>query len=150
MTPFISAGNVNLQYVFFENYVDFCHPNHPDCVTGVTCSDCNDGFNPNLEVACNMVVFSDSFFVGTKNPELPSRLNVKPNPSNGLFELSVSNANPMQTSTVKILNMTGLSLQQFEWKGNAMQLDLSAYPKGMYLLMVQTPEKNEVLKLIVQ
>jgi hypothetical protein len=31
-----------------------------------------------------------------------------------------------------------------------MQLDLSAYPKGMYLLMVQTPEKNEVLKLIVQ
>jgi hypothetical protein len=79
-----------------------------------------------------------------------SYLAVKPNPGNGLFELSVSKANPTQTSSVKTLNMTGLPLQQFEWKGNAMQLDLSAYPKGLYLLMVQTPEKNEMLKLIVQ
>jgi hypothetical protein len=150
MTPFISAGSVNLEYVFFENYVDYCHPNHPDCVTGVTCPNCDDGFNPNLEVACNLVVFSDDFFVGTKNPEPVSRLNVKPNPSSGLFELTVSNANQMQTSTIRILNMTGLLLQQSEWNGKAMQLDLSDYPKGMYLLMVQTPEKNEVLKLIVQ
>ena len=150
MTPFISAGNVNLQYVFFENYVDFCHPNHPDCVTGVTCSDCNDGFNPNLEVACNLVVFSDNYFVGIKDPAVVSQLTVKPNPSTGLFELSVSGAPEMKNSSARLLNMTGVLLRQFEWNGNAMQLDLSSYPKGMYLLMVQTPEKNEVLKLIVQ
>jgi hypothetical protein len=75
---------------------------------------------------------------------------VKPNPSNGLFELSVSGPAEMQPSSVKILSMTGLLLQQFEWKGSAVQIDLSAYPKGMYLLMVQTPEMHEVKKLVVQ
>ncbi len=62
MTPFISAESVNLQYVFFEQYVDLCHPNHPDCISGVTCPDCNDGYNPNLEVACNLVLFSNTNF----------------------------------------------------------------------------------------
>ncbi|NLN96111.1 MAG: hypothetical protein GX128_08085 [Bacteroidales bacterium] len=60
MNPFIANGNIDLKYVFYEGYVDYCHPNHPDCITGVTCSDCDDGFNPQLEVACYLVLHSNS------------------------------------------------------------------------------------------
>ena len=65
MTPFVSGGNIELGYIFDEDYVDYCHPNHPDCVTGVTCSDCNAGFNPHLIVACNLISFSNSPFLNT-------------------------------------------------------------------------------------
>jgi len=59
ITPYIADENIDMGYVFYEDYVDYCHPNHPDCVTGVTCSDCDAGFNPHLIVACNLVTFSD-------------------------------------------------------------------------------------------
>lgn len=62
MNPFVAGSNITLKYVFYEQYVDLCHPNHPNCITGVTCADCNDGFNPQLEVACNLVVFSNTHF----------------------------------------------------------------------------------------
>ncbi|MBI9037097.1 MAG: T9SS type A sorting domain-containing protein [Bacteroidales bacterium] len=65
MTQYVAGGSVELGYVFDEDYVDYCHPNHPDCVTGVTCSDCDDGFNPHLVVACNLVSFSDVPFLNT-------------------------------------------------------------------------------------
>jgi hypothetical protein len=59
LSPYVPQDNIVLGYVFFKDYVDLCHPNHPDCVTGVTCDDCDDGFNPHLIVACNLVSFSD-------------------------------------------------------------------------------------------
>lgn len=62
MNPFVAGSNLTLKYVFYEQYIDLCHPNHPNCITGVTCSDCSDGFNPQLEVACNLVVFSNTHF----------------------------------------------------------------------------------------
>ena len=39
LTPYISQGSIDMDYVFYENYVDYCHPNHPACVTGVICAD---------------------------------------------------------------------------------------------------------------
>ncbi|MEO8148300.1 MAG: LamG-like jellyroll fold domain-containing protein, partial [Bacteroidia bacterium] len=59
MSPFVSAGNIALEYKFYSAYLDQCHPNNPNCVTGVTCSDCSDGFNPILDVNCNLVTFFD-------------------------------------------------------------------------------------------
>ena len=65
LTPYVGQGSIELDYVFDEDYVDYCHPNHPDCVTGVTCSDCDAGFNPHLIVACNLVSFSNVPFLNT-------------------------------------------------------------------------------------
>lgn len=149
MSSFVATGNVNLQYVFFEDYVDFCHPNHPDCVTGVTCANCDDGFNPILEVACNLVVFSNDYFVGI--PEVAkNEFNVKPNPSNGLVDISYTGSVNWETASLSLHSMTGKLLQQFEWNGKFVRLDLSNQPKGMYMLVIQTPEGREVKKLILQ
>ncbi len=152
MTPFVAEGDIEMDYVFYENYVDLCHPNHPDCVTGVTCSDCNDGFNPMLDVACNLVVFAENpILVGTgKNYPIDSYFNLRPNPTNGKVEITVVGSSEMQSSTIQLFNTTGTLLDHFEWNGKSAQLDLSAYPKGIHILMIQTPDKTEMKKLIIQ
>jgi hypothetical protein len=150
MTEYISGGNVNLKYVFDEDYVDLCHPNHPDCVTGVTCTDCEDGFNPHLVVACNLVVFSNDYFVGIEKPDNDSEITIRPNPSSGIVEVLGKGAVNGKSSTIKIMNMTGTILQQFDWNGTAKQIDLSHFPKGVYFLVIRTPDKNQIEKLILQ
>jgi hypothetical protein len=151
MTPFVADEDIEIQYVFYENYVDLCHPNHSDCETGVTCTDCNDGFNPMLDVACNLVVFAENpILVGTGNKyPVDSYFNLRPNPTNGLVEITASGKAEIQKSTIGFFNATGYLLDQFEWDGKSIQLDLSMHPKGMYFLTIRTPNKTEMKKLII-
>ncbi|MEY3053391.1 MAG: hypothetical protein RLY31_3176, partial [Bacteroidota bacterium] len=60
MTGFIGQGPLNLQYRFDEDYVDLCHANNPNCVSGVTCDNCNDGYNPHLIVASYLITRGDA------------------------------------------------------------------------------------------
>ena len=55
MTPYVGDTEVSLSYIFDEDYVDFCHPNNPECVSGVTCPNCDDGFNPHLIVESYLI-----------------------------------------------------------------------------------------------
>jgi hypothetical protein len=150
MTPYVSAQDIGMQYIFYEQYVDLCHPNHPDCVTGVTCSDCNDGFNPTLDVACNIIVFAQNPIpVGMKN-QVESHLTVSPNPTIGLVTITATGDRINPDSIIRIYDMTGVLLDEFSWNGNKAVLDLSCYSKGMYLLSVPTCNNNEVKKLIIR
>jgi hypothetical protein len=125
MTPYVAGQNVELKYIFYENYVDLCHPNHPDCVTGVTCSNCADGFNPVLDVACNLVVFAH-------------------NPVYAFGSLAV------QTFPIQLLTIAGTMVGQYAWDGKSLRLDLSQYPRGMYILKIRTQDRTEMKKLLLQ
>jgi hypothetical protein len=152
MTGFLSSPGIELQYIFYEDYVDLCHPNHPDCVTGVTCDDCEDGFNPMLDVACNLVVFAqDPLITGLDKLVAPnSHFSVNPNPTSGIIEITGSTIQTGKTSTIRIMTLTGTFMDQFEWNGLSEHIDLTGYPKGVYILMIQTPDKTEMKKVIVQ
>ncbi len=152
MTPYVSGPEIELQYVFYEDYVDLCHPNHPDCVTGVTCDDCNDGFNPMLDVACNLVVFSqDPLMTGTDKLDAPnSTFSVKPNPTSGLIEVTSTASPAGKACSIRLMTITGLFIEQFEWDGASVQIDLSNYPEGIYILIIQNEDKTEMKKVIVQ
>jgi hypothetical protein len=152
LTPYLSSSEIELGYVFYEDYVDLCHPNHPDCVTGVTCDDCNDGYNPMLDVACNLVVFSDApLITSTDRLNAPvSSFTVKPNPSSGIIEITNNANSGSSAGSVRLMTLTGVTANQYEWDGNSVRLDLSAYPKGVYLLMIQAGEKTEMKKIILQ
>jgi len=151
MTPFISSQNIDLGYVFYEDYVDLCHPNHPDCVTGVTCDDCNDGFNPNLDVACNLVVFAQSpLMTGTgETGVMDFNFTVKPNPTSGQVEIAGNGLNS-EKSTIRVMNLTGIMVDSFTWDGVSARIDLSKHPKGIYLLMINAGVKTEMKKIILQ
>lgn len=152
MTPYIAGQNVDLKYVFYENYVDLCHPNNPNCVTGVTCSDCDDGFNPVLDVACNLVVFSDNpLLTGMDNKlSTTSRINVRPNPASGSVEVYSVGATAVQASPIELLTIAGKTVGQYMWNGKSLQLDVSQYPRGIYILKIRTQQGMEMKKLILQ
>jgi len=152
MTPFVAGQNVELKYVFYENYVDQCHPNNPNCVTGVTCSNCDDGFNPQLDVACNLVVFSENpLLVGVDNRKSTvSNVSVRPNPTDGVVEVYVYGSSANTTEPIVMYNMTGLQVDAFEWNGKQVQIDLSGHASGMYFLKIRTGDRTEMKKVILR
>lgn len=157
ITPYVADETIELGYVFYEDYVDLCHPNHPDCITGVTCSDCNDGFNPHLVVACNMVSFSDSpidggAMVGVDEsiPALGSYIMLYPNPSRGELTLEFQGKADFGTAVVTISDITGNQISRFEWQGETTRISLDGVPKGVYLFKINSNGSTEVRKVTVQ
>jgi hypothetical protein len=152
MTPFVAGHNVELKYIFYENYVDLCHPNHPNCVTGTTCSNCDDGFNPQLDVACNLIVFSPNpLLTGTvKLKPAASSFSVRPNPTTGAVEVYAFEQVATEVHSIELVTMTGTVVDSFRWTGNKVQLDISGHPRGVYFLKITTAEKTEMKKIILQ
>ncbi len=150
LTPYVSGGDIDLGYKFYEPYVDLCHPNNPDCVTGVTCSNCDEGFNPYLDVASNVVSFSDSPIIIVGQEQIStSILNVFPNPSTGVFDVFYTNPPRFSVARLTIYDMTGKSVVEFDWDGQKTRLDLSSQPKGLYLLKVRIAGTDEMKKIIL-
>jgi len=153
LTPNITQGTIDMDYVFYENYVDYCHPNHPACVTGVTCADCNDGFNPTLAVATNIVVFVDNpTTVGIEDHsrDKTTFIRMSPNPTSGLLKITVICSDAPVDGTVQILDMSGRIRDQFILVGVASTVDLSAYPNGAYIVTVKANGLVETQTLIIQ
>lgn len=151
MTSFIAGSNVELKYVFYENYIDQCHPNNPNCVTGVTCSNCSDGFNPTLDVACNLVTFSHNpVMVGQDNRNVTTgHFSIRPNPSSGEVEVYAFGKPSLKTYPLELLTISGKPVNQYPWDGKSVKLDLSGLPGGMYMIRFRTPDGIEMKKLIL-
>ncbi len=154
MDAFINEGALELQYLFDQDYQDFCHPNNPSCISGVTCPNCDDGFNPFLIVACNLVTFSDApLGVNTKDnfEENAPHFSVFPNPSTGLLNLEFREAaNHLEIKVLNNLGQLVSSIKEQQFGLKSYQLDLSDFVKGMYLLEVKTAEGIGVEKVIIE
>ncbi|MEI7897406.1 MAG: LamG-like jellyroll fold domain-containing protein [bacterium] len=152
MTPYIAGQSVELKYVFYENYVDQCHPNNPNCVTGVTCTDCSDGFNPFLDVACNLVVFANNpILTGSDNlKSQASHVSVRPNPASSSVEVYSFGTPATPTFPVQLFTMAGTLAGEYAWDGKSVQIDVSQHPRGIYMLKIRTADKTEMKKLILQ
>jgi hypothetical protein len=153
MTPYVGQGDVELQYLFYQDYIDYCHPNYPDCVTGVTCADCNAGFNPALAVACNLVIWSDEpiIITDTKDPvKMISAITVSPNPTKGFIEVSGIGTGKNIGSVIEMYSVTGELLQEFKWNGIKTNIDLSDYQRGVYVMKIDVNGKKEINKIIKQ
>jgi len=153
LTPYISNEEINIDYVFYENYVDLCHPNHPDCVTGVTCDDCDAGFNPILVVASNLVVFSNQPIITGIQPQelnLQAMINMSPNPSDGEIDISVITRYQDVDGLVQLFDMSGNLLFQEAISRIRTHFDFTSYPAGVYIVKVDANEQHENFKLVIQ
>ncbi|MEI6695405.1 MAG: LamG-like jellyroll fold domain-containing protein [Bacteroidota bacterium] len=154
LTPFIGTSPIALKYVFYEQYLDQCHPNNPSCVTGTTCTDCSNTDNPNLVVACNLVNFFD---IPPTNPAIITveewkedlGFIVYPNPSKGIFNISSDNKLD-KTATVEIFNLMGNIVKKFEWRGDNTSFDLSNFAKGIYIMKVSHKDGFQIKKLMLR
>ncbi len=157
LTSYIEEASLDLDYVFYENYVDYCHPNHPDCVTGVTCDNCDDGYNPHLIVACNLVVFSDTpidsgalVSVDETIYNLGSYIVLYPNPSDGMMTLEFHGKAGFEKAIVEVVGLTGTKYDLFEWYGETTTLNLTGLSEGVYLVKIRTENHLEVRKIVIQ
>jgi len=154
MSQFVANGNIHLQYKFFENYVDLCHPNHPDCVSGVTCSDCSDGFNPHLIVASHIVSYANSpiVVVGEEKPAIAriSAFNANPNPTRGMIEISLTGNVKVDKAKIFLYNLSGKLVHQFDWDGTTRSVNLSGLPKGLYFMQMTGNGISDARKIVIQ
>ncbi len=163
MTDFLSDGVAELQYRFDEDYVDFCHPNNPDCVTNAQC-DCEDGFNPHLIVACNLVTFSDvpleevnEIIPDTTDTSLDElwakqAFHLYPNPSKEVAYLQTHKA--FQDLQINVLNNQGKNVLSFT-RSNVLvnerqMIDVQSLAKGVYLIEIITEQGKTSRKLVVE
>lgn len=169
LTPWLNEPSTELRYIFDEDYVDYCHPANPNCVSGNTCTDCNAGYNPHYYIAANLVHYSDEVYLpGPKNAVGPDtvgtaiiersnnvRLFASPNPSPGLFEVRCFDF--VESGVLQVMDLQGKLIMDFavenQRDGFAKMLDLRAYPDGVYLLRVvsikesrSTSESIKILK----
>ena len=153
MNPFTGQDDVLLEYVFDEGYVDNCHPNNPDCVSGVTCPNCDDGFNPHLIVASYLISFGNSPLqtVGlADDPNVFEAFNLFPNPSAGKFAIGFDER--VSSVRITVFDNTGRSIKNVQPNraGELVQLDLGNVSAGIYFVKVETDKGLGVKKLVVE
>jgi hypothetical protein len=84
--------------------------------------------------------------LGVKENALASQVNVFPNPSNGLFNVSLPAG---KTYSLEVMDLTGKLIQRQNATGD-LQLKLDNTAKGIYLLKVTSEGATTVRKLIVE
>jgi hypothetical protein len=72
---------------------------------------------------------------------------VYPNPTNGLITV---NTNKSTIESIEILDINGKSILNKRFDDNVIQLDLSEYSVGVYLLKVYSSENEPTLHRIVK
>ncbi len=152
-----TSSNMQLDYIFDEDYVDYCHPNNPDCETGTTCSDCNAGFNPHLIVASHLISFGNdpigdneiilgyNDFDTSMNSE--TYFTVYPNPTTGKF---LVNAQDTLLDKISIYNMNGKLIKEIDATNqeNTHEIDLSYIENGIYFVKVSNDYGTVTKKII--
>lgn len=157
LSDFIEDDSLTLQYIFDPDYVDYCHPNNPDCVSGVTCPNCNDGYNPYYRVGGYVVYFSDDVInpAGKNESEIITDenivLEVLPNPNKGAFRINL-NAQLEDISLV-IYNISGQALKTYYFE-NTNQLTQKTFnifdlANGMYFIKLYSNEKHASAKFTI-
>lgn len=133
LSEYLTAGQAELFYQFDPTYLDLCHPNHPDCVSGVTCTECAAPDNPVLRVAGKVISFSndEDMFLGVNPVEIQPAFeaNIYPNPAKQ--QLTISTNYEKGSVSVLVLNMVGQEVMYFTVEGQR-TLDVSHLPAGIY------------------
>jgi hypothetical protein len=76
-----------------------------------------------------------------------------PNPSKGIFYLSLKDSYMSDNVYVSVINAYGQKIIETSWRQSTediLKLDLSSKPAGMYLLRIGSKENYSVLKLLLQ
>ncbi|MCF8370924.1 MAG: T9SS type A sorting domain-containing protein [Bacteroidales bacterium] len=151
LSAYIAMGTVNMEYKFFDGYVDYCHPNHPDCMDNVTCANCNDGFNPHYIITANYITFYDSYFdpIEISEPLVSNiDINAYPNPSAGEFVLS--SHGDFNNASVEIFDLPGRKIMSFSWDGNERVVNLKSAGMGVYSIVITTNDEKITKRVVIQ
>ncbi len=158
MSSYIGQAPLELKYIFDEDYVDNCHVNNPNCVSGVTCPDCNDGFNPVLLTASYLISRGDQPLDGAVVTDIEERpaeqealFSLYPNPSSGLVNLELKKA----VGRLEALVYNGLGQLVYRYRDDGHidtlhTLPLNGLHKGVYVVKVKTNQGLGRQKIVIE
>jgi hypothetical protein len=158
LTPYIGTS-FDLDYRFHPTYQDFCHPNNPNCISGQTCADCNDGYNPIYFVdthiinkSDNPIVYGDVLGVNSIDNSAIYDIVVYPNPSNGIFQIQAQY--PESISRLSINTIEGRRVKTYYFNSmselNNFSFDLSNLANGMYFINLENAYGTGAKKIILE
>ena len=134
------ANGADVLYEFDPSYVDQCHPNYPNCVSGQNaCPNCENTSNPILRVSAKLVTYSHNTDILLDVPEWPSvdeapfDVTITPNPVKG--RMTITTDYDKGRASVRIINSQGVMVRQFSMKGTT-TINVSDLPAGMYFVHV--------------
>lgn len=150
MTSYI-ANPATLEYVFDESYTDYCNANNPNCISGVTCTDCNDSYNPHLIVSSYMISFGSAPLapLSTDDNFTTHTLSVYPNPSSGLFYVQADNGTELGHITVYDLMGRVIKTVKAQSGVTATAVDIRSQALGVYVVTATDVNGLSVTKRIV-
>lgn len=156
LTPLLGGAPFECAYIFQTSYVDQCHPNNPNCVSGTTCPDCNDGYNPYYPVSCYLIGHSNgplsmSLAAPAIDDAMPS-LRVGPNPCEGRFALHLDR--DLGACVVTVHDVSGATLRTWAFGSkdqmDAYSFDVRKLAAGTYFVKVQGRSAQTAAKLVVR
>ncbi len=140
LDDYLNDGKADILYEFDPTYVDQCHPNYPDCVSGQnSCPNCDNSSNPLLKVSGKLVTYSHNTTILTDVPELPNvdadpfEVTITPNPAKG--HMTITTDYDKGSASVRIINAQGVKVRGFSLKGSA-TIDVSDLPSGLYFVHI--------------
>ncbi|MGB4775321.1 MAG: T9SS type A sorting domain-containing protein, partial [Daejeonella sp.] len=74
-------------------------------------------------------------------------MKIYPNPTKGVITIS---GNGSATGKIEVVNASGAKVYQTDLKSNTTQLDLSAYPSGIYLVTITSNGQTTTKKIILE
>ncbi|MFT5104212.1 MAG: hypothetical protein ACI86C_001876 [Candidatus Latescibacterota bacterium] len=158
LTPYIGS-NFDLDYRFHPSYQDNCHPNNPNCVSGMTCADCNDGYNPVYFVDTHLInrghlpmAYGDYLGVESFDNIDNFDLVVYPNPAKGFFQLATSNFDGQTRVTVHTID--GLNVKAYYFDSstelNNYTFNLSGLSSGVYFINLEYGTGTGVARIVLE
>ena len=137
LSEYVTAGQAELFYQFDPTYLDLCHPNHPDCVDGVTCTECAAPDNPVLRVAGKVVTYSndENALVGLHETYADPAFDVQIYPNPAKNQLTISTDYDKGAVSVMLLNMQGQMVMFFTVEGQR-TIDVNHLPAGVYTMQM--------------
>lgn len=140
LDDYLANGRADLLYEFDPTYIDQCHPNYPDCVSGQnSCPDCDNSSNPILRVSGKVVTYSHNTDILTEVPELPDvdaepfNVTITPNPARG--QMTITTDYDKGRASVVIINPQGAKVRGFSVEGQR-TIDVSDLPSGLYFVHI--------------
>ena len=81
-----------------------------------------------------------------------TEISVFPNPSEGIFQVDLGNSETIQAYNMEIFDISGALVLSFPMPAdeNKQTIDLSSYPKGIYILKVESKENAFTRKIMIK